>query len=205
MKKKAAERDLAKKQTQEKLDLQKKPLKLKSFLGFEFLSKSTTDGVNLSVKLQKPFRSFSEAQLSYSPMGRLYCITITNTFPQFVAADVETEVRTIATILEKKYNFKFFDGVVCNDGISMTGGVAMPGARSATPTRVFNTGRTTYRAYRRWSDVSIEVEGIFYRPKGDVKKSPCVSVTVKMPEILELDRKAKKDSAQTDEDGLDVL
>ena len=74
LQKEAKERESAEKSAKEKADQEKKPLKLKTFLGFEFLSESTAKEASKIVKLKKPFRGFSEAQLSYTALGRLYCI-----------------------------------------------------------------------------------------------------------------------------------
>ena len=206
MQREAKERALREKQKNELLAQQKKPLNLKSFLGFEFLTKSTGNERVTSVKLKKPFREFSEVQLGYTPLNRLYSVSITNTFEKFSCADVENEVTAIAHILEKKYAFTFPDGVICNDGRRMIGGGWIPGARSAAPIRILDFKRTTYFAKRKWSDVTIEVVGIFYRDSDEwEKKLPSVCVTVSMPEIFKKDSESRKALSTSDENGIDVL
>ena len=206
MQKEEKEKKIKEKQNAELLAEQKKPLKLKSFLGFEFLAKATGNERIASVKLKKPFREFSEAQLGYTSLNRLYSVSITNTFEKFSCADVENEVTAIAHILEKKYAFTFPNGVVCNEGRRMIGGGRIPGARSAAPIRILDFKRTTYFAKREWSDVTIEVVGIFYRDSDEwEKKLPSVCVTVSMPEIFKKDSESRKALSASDENGIDVL
>lgn len=204
MQKEAKDRALLEKQKKEQLEQQKKPLNLKSFLGFEFLSKSSEKENHKSVRLKRPFREFAEAQLYYTPFGRLYCISITNTFAKFSCADVENEVTAIAHILEKKYDFKFPKGVVCNNGIYSRGGGYVPGAWSTARSQIIDSRRTTYFAERVWSDVVIEVEGVYYRDKY-AEKSPCVRVSVTMPKVYNEDKEARKTLSASDEEGIDVL
>lgn len=192
------------KQKKELLEIQRRPLKLKTFLGHEFLAKSNKDQKCLTVKLKKPFRGFSEAQLYYTPLGRIYRISITNSFSTFTCADVENEVSAIAHILEKKYDFKFPNGVVCDCELRSRGDVCVPSAAAATPIWTQNLGRTRYTASRKWSDVTIDVCGVIYG-KADGDRSPCVSVTVSMPEVLKADADERKKLSTTDESGIDVL
>lgn len=188
----------------ELLENERKPLKLKKFLGFEFLS-NCEQGVSCStVKLEKPFRKFNKAQLYYTDIGRLFCVTISNTFENCTCEDIKNEVTAIAHILEKKYNFTFPGGVKSSDGIHTIGGAYNIATRTVAHKQIFDSGKSSYFATRKWADFTIELKGVFYRSSG-CKNDSFIFLKVWMPEVKQADKKKQNEIIQNDESGIDVL
>jgi len=182
-------------------------LRIRTFLGFEFLSSSDSDEEKVVKPLKKPFRSFKEATLSYTSKRRLYKVEISDSVPGRSSTGIEAELTAMSAIFEKKYNFAFEIPLTSGGDFYTTGGgaqvVSGGDVRIARRKIVKKSWRSWIREYE-WKDFLLVMEGLV-PINGNEDTNTHVSVSFTMKGVPEDDRKESLKSASEDESGLDVL
>lgn len=182
-------------------------LKLKSFVGYKFLSKGGSGEIK-TCKLSIPFRGFDEAKLFYSSMGRLYQICLEDAVEGRTGEEIQNELASIAAIFEKKYNFTFPKPLSCDNGISVMGGghyIGHGGQLEHAPIKYSKLKITSWNRNMEWEDFKLNLHG--ERPNGSHSTNDItrLKITFTMKGIKEADKKQAAQKATKDTDGIDAL
>jgi len=181
-------------------------LGIESFLGFRFLSLSGNNDKQVVKPLQRPFRGYKDATLSYTSEKRLYKVEITDSVPNRTDTEIVAELTALSNVFEKKYNFKFESPLTGGKASYMTGGgTSISGGRVFRASREFVKlpWRTWVRSYD-WQDFKLDMKGQI--PANDnTDTNTHITVSITMKSVLNEDKEKTLKSATEDETGIDLL